>query len=118
VARMTRGLWRDASPGPLLSSFSIDALAGARAVAPELPRGYLVNAIPEDWRDTLKRLACVSLHCNWKSLSGPLAGELHDAGYGILLFTVNEPATAQRMFALGADCLVTDALERIGPEFR
>ncbi len=118
VARLTRELWKGAPLGPLLSSFSVDALAAARAVAPELPRGYLVDKIPGDWRDTMKRLACVALHCNHKSLTDKLAVEIHGAGYGILLWTVNEPADAQRLLKMGADCLVTDALDRIGPDFQ
>ena len=118
VARMTREVWRGAPLGPLLSSFSIDALAAARSVAPELPRGYLVDAIPGDWRDTMKRLNCVALHCNHKSLTEKLAAEIHGAGYAILLWTVNEPSDARRLLQMGADCLVTDALDRVGPDFR
>jgi len=117
VARMTRDLWQGAPLGPLLSSFSVDALAAARAVAPGLPRGYLVSKIPDDWRDTMQRLACVALHCNYKSLTEKFAAETHAAGYSILLWTVNEPADARRLRAMGADCLVTDALDRIGPDF-
>jgi glycerophosphoryl diester phosphodiesterase len=118
VARLTRELWKGAPLGPLLSSFSVDALAAARAIAPGLPRGYLVDKIPGDWRDTMKRLACVALHCNHKSLTDKLAAEIHGAGYSILLWTVNEPAGAQRLLKMGADCLVTDALDRIGPDFQ
>ena len=117
VARMTRELWRGAPLAPLLSSFSVEALAAARSVAPELPRGYLVDKLPADWLDTMRRLDCVALHCNRKSLTGQLAIEIHQAGYSILLWTVNEPAEARRLRALGADCLVTDALDRIGPGF-
>ena len=118
VARMTRELWRGAPLGPLLSSFSVDALAAARAVAPDLPRGYLVDKMPADWQDTMQRLACVSLHCNRTSLTEKLASDIHAAGYAILLWTVNEPAEARRLFQIGADCIVTDALDRIGPDFR
>jgi glycerophosphoryl diester phosphodiesterase len=118
VARLTKELWKGALLAPLLSSFSIDALAAARAVAPELPRGYLVSKIPDDWQDTMKRLACVALHCNYKSLTDKRAAEIHGAGYSILLWTVNEPDVARRMLAYGADSLVTDALDRIGPDFK
>ncbi len=117
VARMTREMWRGAPLAPLLSSFSIEALAAARSVAPELPRGYLVDEIPADWLDTMQRLACVSLHCNRKSLTEELAAGIHAAGYSILLWTVNEPVEAKRLIRMGADCLVTDALDRIGPDF-
>jgi len=93
-------------------------LAAARAVAPELPRGYLVSKVPHDWHDTMKRLACVALHCNYRSLTEKLAAEIHAAGYAILLWTVNDPAEGRRLLTIGADCLVTDALDRIGPDFR
>ena len=91
--------------------------AAARAVAPELPRGYIVAKIPDDWLETMKRLACVALHCNYKSLTEKLAAEIHGSGYAILLWTVNDPGIARQMLAFGADCLVTDALDRIGPNF-
>jgi glycerophosphoryl diester phosphodiesterase len=117
VAPMARELWRGAALPPVLSSFSVAALEAAREAAPELPRGYLVDKIPPDWRATMQRLGCVALHCNYKYLSEALAAEVHGAGYAILLWTVNEPAIARQMLAFGADCLVTDALDRIGPDF-
>ena len=118
VAPLARELWRGAALPPVLSSFSLEALDAAREAAPELPRGYLVEKIPPDWRDTMKRLECVALHCNYKSLSEELAVEIHGAGYSILLWTVNDPIEAQRLLKMGADCLVTDALNRISPDFQ
>jgi glycerophosphoryl diester phosphodiesterase len=117
VSRMTQELWKGAPFGPLLSSFSTDSLEAAQAAAPELPRGYLVDRIPDNWRDTMKRLECVALHCNYRHLTEALAAQIHAAGYWILLWTVNEPVEAKRLLRMGADCLVTDALDRIGPEF-
>jgi glycerophosphoryl diester phosphodiesterase len=118
VARLTRELWRGAPLAPLLSSFSVEALESAQAAAPGLARGYLVGKIPDTWDATMKRLGCVALHCNFQALNGKLAADIHEAGYGILLWTVNEPAEARRLLAIGANCLVTDALDRIGPDFR
>ncbi|HEY8069236.1 MAG TPA: glycerophosphodiester phosphodiesterase [Burkholderiales bacterium] len=117
VAPLARELWRGAALPPVLSSFSVEALEAARDAAPELPRGYLVSTIPQYWRETMQRLGCVALHCNYQALTRELAAEIHGAGYAILLWTVNKPETARQMFALGADCLVTDALDRIGPDF-
>jgi glycerophosphoryl diester phosphodiesterase len=117
VARMTRELWKDAPIAPLLSSFSPVALAAAQEAAPELPRGGLCDKLPEGWRSILKQLGCTAVHCNYKSLNGKLAADIHEAGYAILLWTVNDPAEARRLLAIGANCLVTDALDRIGPDF-
>jgi glycerophosphoryl diester phosphodiesterase len=118
VARMTRELWKGASITPLLSSFSPDALAAAQEAAPELPRGGLCERLPEGWRGILKQLGCRAVHLNHKHLNGKLAAEIHEAGYAILLWTVNDVAEARRLLSIGANCLVTDALDRIGPEFR
>lgn len=118
VAPLARGLWRGAALPPVLSSFSTEALEAARDAAPELPRGYLVDKIPDGWRGTMERLGCVALHCNYQSLTEKLAGEIHGAGFAILLWTVNEPEIARRMLDWGVDCLVTDALDRIGPAFQ
>ena len=117
VARMTRDLWKGAPLMPELSSFSIEALEAAQAAAPELKRGYLVKDVPGDWRATMRRLDCVALHCNYRALTPNIAAEAHAAGYGVALWTVNEPSDAKRVLAMGADCIITDALDRIGPDF-
>jgi len=117
VARLTRELWRGVPVMPELSSFSIESLEAAQAAAPELARGYLVGRVPPDWRATMARLGCVALHCNWKALTPEIAREARDAGYGIALWTVDDPAEARRLLELGADCIITDALDRIPPGF-
>ena len=118
VARMTKELWKSAPVQPLLSSFSMEALAAAQEAAPDLARGGLCDKLPEGWRGILKQLGCRAVHCNYQSLNGKLAADIHEAGYAILLWTVNDVAEARRLLAVGADCLVTDALDRIGPDFR
>jgi len=118
VARATRKLWRGCALPPVLSSFSRAALAGARRAAPEVPRGLLVDSIPRDWRRILRALECVALHCNYRTLDASSVALLHDAGYAVLAWTVNDRRIARRLLAWGVDSLVTDALERIGPDFR
>lgn len=118
VARQTRELWRGAPLAPVLSSFSVEALEAAREAVPELSRGFLTKKIPADWHETMRRLGCVALHCNYQALNGKLAADIHEAGYAILLWTVNDPSEARRLLAIGANCLVTDALDLIGPDFK
>ena len=118
VAQMALDQWRGAELAPVLSSFSVDALAAARAVAPGLPRGMLVGRIPGDWQARMQDLGCVALHCNYRHLSEPLAAEIRAAGYALLCWTVNDPGEAGKLFDWGVDCIVTDRLDRIGPAFR
>jgi len=117
VARMARELWRGEAQLPVLSSFSLAALLAAQEAAPELPRGYVVHEVPPDWESKLRRLACVSLHCDHRKLAPELIGPIRQAGYAVACWTVNDPAWARRLLDLGVDCLITDALKEIGPGF-
>jgi glycerophosphoryl diester phosphodiesterase len=118
VARASAEYWRGAPLKPVLSSFSTVSLAAAAAAAPELPRGLLVGRIPKHWRELMRDLGCVALHCNYRALTAKLAHEVHDAGYAILCWTVNDRRSAKKLVHWGVDCLVTDRLDRIGPDFR
>lgn len=117
VARMAAELFKS-EPPPVLSSFSLAALLAAQEAAPALPRGYLVEEVPADWQSKLKRLACVSLHCDHRKLDPALVEPIRKAGYAIACWTVNDPAWARRLLDQGVDCLITDALKVIGPDFR
>ncbi|HYD55846.1 MAG TPA: glycerophosphodiester phosphodiesterase [Burkholderiales bacterium] len=117
VARMAMELWRGSELPPVLSSFSLAALLAAQEAAPALPRGYLVDEVPPDWESKLKRLGCVSLHCNHKKLEAERIAPIRAAGYAIACYTVNDPAWARRLLDLGVDCIITDALREIGPAF-
>ena len=117
VARTVARRWPPARPSPLLSSFSEAALDAARAVAPAIPRALLVERPPADWRERARRLGCVALHCAVAAVDEALVREAHAAGLALLAWTVDDLATARSLLAVGVDALVTDALERIGPDF-
>jgi glycerophosphoryl diester phosphodiesterase len=117
VGQLTLDLWRGAPLQPIVSSFSMEALAAAKEVAPALARGLLVKRVPPDWPDRMQRLECVALHCNYRELTEALAAAIRSAGYAILCWTVNDTAEAKKLFAWGVDCIVTDRLDLIGPDF-
>lgn len=118
VAGMAADLWRKSTLQPVLSSFSSEALARARAVAPKLPRGLLVGEVPADWQAQLRSLDCVALHCDYRKLPEATAAQVRAAGYALLAYTVNDPVDARRLLGWQVDCIVTDALDRIGHDFR
>lgn len=117
VALAARTLWQDMTP-PLLSSFDIDALEAAQQAAPELPRGLLLDAWREDWRALTERLGCVSLHLNHKLLDEQRTAEIKAAGLRILVYTVNQPQRAAELLGWGVDCICTDRIDTIGPDFQ
>lgn len=106
---------RAAESLPVLSSFSFEALMAAKAVAPGLPRGFLVDVIPPDWRERLEQLGAVALHTNHKNLTPELARQVNLAGYGLFCYTVNDPARAMEIVGWGVDAFCTDRIDLIKP---
>ena len=101
----------------LLSSFSAEALAAARHAAPQSPRALLVDVVPPDWREQLEAIDAVALHARAQSLTPAQAQAIRAAGYGLLCYTVNDPAEALALSAIGVDAICTDRIDVIGPDF-
>jgi glycerophosphoryl diester phosphodiesterase len=93
-------------------------LEAALATEPALPRGYLVDELPPGWEATASRLKCYAIHCNHEKLTEAQARAIRAAGYALLCWTVNDAVAARRLLGWGVDCLVTDALRIIAPDFK
>jgi glycerophosphoryl diester phosphodiesterase len=64
VAQARRALLGKAHAPPLLTSFQPDALKGALAVAPQLPRGLLIDTFVDGWFEMARLLHCAAVVCN------------------------------------------------------
>ncbi len=111
VAAECARLWQAASKKVLLSSFEPSALAAARQSAPHLARAALFDEVPANWPEQLELHACVALHCNAKRLDALTARAIKTAGYGLMCWTVNDPARAAELFDWGVDAVCTDRLD-------
>ncbi len=107
VAETVLQHWRSDRP-PLLSSFSERAIEVARAVAPSLPRGLLVERVPPDWQAHCERLGVVALHVESSALDEATARAVRGAGLWLVVYTENDPGRAARLFDWGVDCVITD----------
>jgi len=116
VAFDALSLWRNATVPPLLSSFSEEALEAVRKTAPDLPRALLLDKLPPDWLERLRRLDCVALDANHRELDAAVIGAAHAAGFKVLCYTVNDPARAHDLLSWGLDGLITDAVDQIPPQ--
>ena len=108
-------LWAGENLPPLLSSFSPDALHGARDTAPHLPRALLLDALREGWFEQARALGCSAVVTAFGLMDADLVAQLHGVGMRALVYTVNEPAEARRLTALGIDGIITDAVDRFSP---
>ncbi len=92
----------------LVSSFSELSLEVARDIAPEIPRGLLLEDRPADWAARAARLAATTINI-WDETADPdWIAAMKRAGYGVLVYTVNAPERARRLLAWGADGVFTD----------
>jgi len=108
-------LWHGQPVPPLLSSFQPEALAGAQATAPHLPRALLLDTLQNGWFDTARQLGCVAIVCNHALWDAALVQRVHVAGWRALSYTVNDAETARRLIDLGTDGIITDRVDLFPP---
>lgn len=115
VARLAARLWQGAAIPPLLTSFQAESLAGARAVAPELPRGLLLDTLRDGWLEEATGLGCAAVVCNHALWDAATVARVHGAGLRTLSYTVNDDWAAERLIALGTDGIITDRVDLFSP---
>jgi glycerophosphoryl diester phosphodiesterase len=115
VALDAQALWRDDDVKPLLSSFSEIALDAARDAAPELPRAWLSETLPDDWCDRPSRLGCVAVDLKHTLITEALVAQARQAGLRVATWTANDPARVADLLRWGVDCVITDAVDVVEP---
>jgi glycerophosphoryl diester phosphodiesterase len=114
LARRAADILRTASGVPLLVSSFRPALLGAfRRAAPAVPRGLLLERLRPGWRIAARRLGCTTVNLGVREADDRAMDTVRSAGFGIVVYTVNEPAQAIRLLATGADAVITDRPDRI-----
>ncbi|MGK5025407.1 glycerophosphodiester phosphodiesterase [Janthinobacterium sp. RB2R34] len=113
VARLTRQYFAAGGSLPLLSSFSTAALEAARAAAPELARGWLVDELPDDWLAQARTLGVVAMHCDHNILTRQQVQAVKAEGYGVFCYTVNTVERADELLGWGVDGFCTDRIDAI-----
>ncbi len=115
VAREAARLWQGVAVPPLLTSFRPEALEGAQASAPALPRGLLLDTLWTGWLETALSLDCVAIVCNHALWDTSSVTQAHSAGFRCLSYTVNDEWAAQRLWDLGTDGIITDRVDLFPP---
>lgn len=109
VAKAVQEAYRD-YPGtlPLLSSFSSASLAAAAGAAPELSRALLLETMPRDWKSLAESLRVVAVHPDAALATGQFVAEVLDAGYQMMVYTVDDHRAGQELLGLGVDAICTN----------
>lgn len=100
----------------VFASFSPTTLESLRAGAPELPRVYIRRVLPLDPAEVARRFGAIAIMTRPSGLEGrPDAVEdLHEAGLGILLYTLNTEKRWSDALGWGVDGIVTDDCGALG----
>ena len=102
----------------VVSSFDPRMLLALAGVAPELPRAQLVHrsryhlamlaAVGSAERAALRPLRVHAVHLERTLTTPARVRALHDRGLCVSVWTVNDPAEAERLREMGVDSLITD----------
>ena len=117
VALHTQELWQGSAAPALFSSFSFEALMAAKEAAPEIPRGWLIKQFTDaDW-ERLEELEAASLHTDHRRIAPETVAKIHERGYRVCVYTVNDAEVAQSFLDAGVDGLFTDNLREFAQRF-
>lgn len=81
----------------LLSSFNHNSIAKCRALAPEIPRGFLYDCWLIDAGGYAKSHGAQYLHPSYYSLNSETVDEIQKKGVGLNVWTVNDPAVMEAL---------------------
>lgn len=100
-------------PPPLFSSFDPTALAEAARLRPDWPRSLLVETIPPDWPQVIRRLGCTAIAAHHRALPTAQVTTLRAAGLTVMAYTVNRPGRARQLWKRGVCTVFSDCPDRL-----
>ncbi len=94
----------------MLQSFSIETLQNLQRAAPQIPRLMLIRELPADPVPMARQLGVLALGTTARAVTeAPEAVRLlHEAGVGVLCYTLNTERSWAEVRALGVDGIITD----------
>jgi glycerophosphoryl diester phosphodiesterase len=105
---IARECWPASAPLPLISSFSRISVATAKEVQPGWPRDLLFDRVTDDWTEVGAKLEVISFGANHQHLTPAQVAAMHEAGYGVMAYTVNDVERAKTLKSWGVDGIFTD----------
>lgn len=94
----------------IFMSFHLGSLSSAAALAPAIPRVAILRSLPEDvvgYARSVEVIGVVTESALLRARPG-LVDEIHSAGLGVMVYTLNSVETWAEARALGVDGIITD----------
>jgi glycerophosphoryl diester phosphodiesterase len=106
----------DRGPAPhryAVHSFDHRIVRRLGEVRPDLPRGVLLSAYLDDPVAAMRAVGATTLWQEWIQVDQALVGRVHEAGFKLIAWTVNEIGDLERLARLGVDGLCGNYPDRI-----
>lgn len=87
----------------VISSFRWDELEAIRELNPEVAIAVLTEENPIDAIATAERLSAIAINPWYKNLTAEQVTAIHDKGFKVFTYTVNEPEEINQMKSIGVD---------------
>ncbi|MEI8395860.1 MAG: glycerophosphodiester phosphodiesterase family protein [Rhodospirillaceae bacterium] len=102
-------VWPGHKPPPLISSFDLPCLETAARIAPDWPRGLLLERIDQDWAGRAAEIDAACIIIDHESITGAESvAALGAGGRPVLTYTVNDPGRARYLYSIGITAVITD----------
>ena len=94
----------------VVASFNIDTLGRLQDVVPDLPRMVIIRDLPKDPVALVQEFGAIGVVTSPPSVEADPAvvDRIHRAGFGILLYTLNQKQSWRSALSLGVDGIITD----------
>jgi glycerophosphoryl diester phosphodiesterase len=89
-------------------SFDHTAVSRMRTLAPDLPRGILLEKAVVDVTAAMSAVGARDVWPDWRLIDRTLVDQVHAAAGRVIAWTVNDRGAAQQLIAMGVDGLCTD----------
>jgi glycerophosphoryl diester phosphodiesterase len=99
-----------------IHSFDHAMIRRTRALNSECRLGVLFDDPPSDVIGTMAATGATDVWPHWRLVTEPLVATVHDAGGRVIPWTVNDPARAQALAAMGVDGLCGDDVRVLAVE--
>lgn len=97
----------------VISSFKWEELREMRRLNPEIAIAVLTEGNPLDAIDVAKELNAVAINPNFDTLTAEIVLKIHDEGFKVYTWTVNEPEDILDAQKMGVDGIFTNYPDRI-----
>ena len=97
----------------VISSFNWEELKSFREFNKDIAIAVLTEGNPLEAIPVAEELGAVAINPYYQTLSEEIVDEIHNAGYKIYTYTVNEPEDIDRMKDFGVDGIISDYPERV-----